>query len=147
MPIGYWEKGNLSNIGFNHWGIDATAAMTWLDPELGAELSVPLGLTFNFENPDTDYKSGTELHAEFAATKIMSQQFSFGLVGYYYDQITGDSGKGAKLGDFKGHVLGYWSGLELHVHGRTDPHRHQSAGTSMSSMSRTDCPAMHSFLS
>ena len=106
VPIGFWEKGNLSNIGFNHWGVDATAAMTWLDPELGFELSVPLGLTFNFENPDTNYTSGTELHAEFAATKIVSQQFSFGLVGYYYDQITGDSGKGAKLGDFKGHVVG-----------------------------------------
>ena len=106
VPIGFWEKGNLSNIGFNHWGVDATAAMTWLDPELGLELSTAVGLTFNFENHDTDYTSGTELHAEFAATKIMSQQFSFGLVGYYYDQITGDSGKGAKLGDFKGQVLG-----------------------------------------
>ena len=106
VPVGFWEKGNLSNIGFNHWGIDATAAMTWLDPELGFELSTAVGLTFNFENHDTDYTSGTELHAEFAATKIMSQQFSFGLVGYYYDQITGDSGKGAKLGDFKGQVLG-----------------------------------------
>jgi hypothetical protein len=104
VPIGYWEKGNLSNIGFNHWGIDATAAVTWLDPDLGAELSVASGITFNFENPDTNYKSGTEFHAEFAATKIVSQQFSFGLVGYYYNQITGDSGEGAKLGDFKGHV-------------------------------------------
>ena len=106
VPIGYWEKGNLSNIGFNHWGIDTTVAMTWLDPELGAEISTSAGLTFNFENPDTNYTSGTELHAEFAITKFVSPQFSFGLVGYYYDQITGDSGAGAKLGDFKGHVVG-----------------------------------------
>ena len=106
VPIGFWEKGDLANIGFNHWGIDVNAAMTWLDPALGAELSGAVGLTFNFENPETDYTSGTEFHAEFAATKIVSPQLSFGVVGYYYDQITGDTGTGAKLGDFKGQVVG-----------------------------------------
>jgi len=28
-----------------------------------------------------------------------------GLIGYYYQQITGDSGLGAKLGPFKGRVV------------------------------------------
>jgi hypothetical protein len=30
----------------------------------------------------------------------------FGLVGYVYDQITGDSGPGAKLGPFESRVVG-----------------------------------------
>jgi len=29
-----------------------------------------------------------------------------GLVGYFYQQITGDSGSGAMLGDFKSRVVG-----------------------------------------
>jgi hypothetical protein len=33
-----------------------------------------------------------------------SQQFAFGVTGYYYQQLTGDSGAGAVLGDFKGRV-------------------------------------------
>ena len=31
-----------------------------------------------------------------------SQKFTLGLTGYYYQQVTGDSGAGAILGDFKG---------------------------------------------
>lgn len=104
VPIGYWELGNPSNIGFNHWGVDVNGALTWLDTSIGAELSTTAGFTFNFENPATNYTTGTEFHAEFAATKIVSQQFSFGLAGYLYDQITGDSGPGATLGAFEGQV-------------------------------------------
>jgi hypothetical protein len=40
----------------------------------------------------------------------VSQSFpsklSIGAVGYYYQQITGDSGGGATLGDFKGRIFG-----------------------------------------
>ena len=34
----------------------------------------------------------------------LSKSFGLGLVGYHYQQITGDSGAGANLGDFKGRV-------------------------------------------
>ena len=30
--------------------------------------------------------------------------FAVGIAGYHYEQITGDSGAGARLGDFKGRV-------------------------------------------
>ncbi|MGI9523145.1 MAG: SphA family protein, partial [Hyphomicrobiaceae bacterium] len=52
--------------------------------------------------PDTDYKTGTEFHVEYALMKYFSKHFAFGLVGYNYRQLTGDSGSGAVLGDFKG---------------------------------------------
>ena len=32
--------------------------------------------------------------------------FHVGVVGYYFDQVTGDSGEGATLGDFKSRVAG-----------------------------------------
>jgi hypothetical protein len=104
VPIGFWKRGNLSNIGFNRTAIDTNAAVTWLDPNLGLEVSTAVGFTYNFKNPDTEYKTGTELHAEWAAIKSLSKTFGIGLVGYHYQQISGDSGSGASLGDFKGRV-------------------------------------------
>ncbi len=101
-PIGYWKKGNLSNIGFNRWAFDTTAAVTWLDPARGLEISGAAGFTFNVENPDTDYKTGTEFHLEWAAVQNFSKSFGIGIAGYHYQQVTGDSGAGAVIGPFKG---------------------------------------------
>ncbi len=40
------------------------------------------------------------------ASKFISKQVLVGLVGYVYQQVTGDSGSGATLGDFKSGVVG-----------------------------------------
>lgn len=104
VPIGDYQKGEIANVAFNRWGADLSAALTWLDPETGIDLSGAAGFTFNGENPDTDYRTGTEFHAEWAVSKNFTPAFSAGLVGYYYQQVTGDSGDGANLGDFKGRV-------------------------------------------
>jgi len=103
-PAGLWERGNLANIGFNRWAVDLNGALTYLDMTTGLELSGAAGFTFNFENPDTDYKTGTEFHLELAAMQNFSKTFAIGIAGYYYDQISGDSGSGARLGDFEGRV-------------------------------------------
>ena len=103
-PIGFWKQGNLSNIGWNRWGFDTTAAVTWLDPKIGLEISTAAGFTFNVENPDTDYKTGTEFHLEWAVVQNFSKSFGIGIAGYHYQQVVGDSGAGATLGDFKGRV-------------------------------------------
>ncbi len=105
IPIGYWEVGSLDNIGFNRWGFDTTAAVTWLDPTVGLELSIASGFTFHLENPDTDYKTGTEFHLEYAAVKNFSKELGIGVNGYFYQQVEGDSGAGARLGSFKGRTL------------------------------------------
>lgn len=105
IPIGYWEVGDLASIGFNRWAFDTTGAVTWLNPATGLELSTAAGFTFNLENPDTDYKTGTEFHLEFAAVQNFSKQFAVGLNGFFYQQVTGDSGAGARLGDFKGRTF------------------------------------------
>ncbi|KRB59534.1 phenol degradation protein meta [Rhizobium sp. Root708] len=103
IPIGDYQKGEISNIAFHHWGADVYAAGTWLDPNIGLDLSGVVGMTFNAENPATDYRTGNEFHFEWAAVQHFNQQFDAGLVGYYYDQVTGDSGAGAR-GAFKGRV-------------------------------------------
>ncbi len=102
IPVGQWEEGALANAGFNRWGYDLTAAFTYLDMATGFEVSFAPGITFNGENLTTGYKSGTEFHFEYAVMQHFSEQFAIGVNGYYYDQITGDSG--TARGTFKGEV-------------------------------------------
>lgn len=104
IPIGSWEEGRLVNMGFNRWAVDVSAAGTWLDLQQGWEASAALGVTFNGENLDTGYETGTELHVEAEASKLFTTGARLGIAGYYYEQLTGDSGNNARLGDFKGRV-------------------------------------------
>lgn len=103
VPTGDWER-RLSNIAFNRWALDTTGTLTWFDMQRGLEATVAAGLTFNGENLTTDYDTGTEFHLEGAITKTFQSGFSFGMVGYYYDQITRDHAPRAPRAEFKGRV-------------------------------------------
>lgn len=102
IPSGTYTPGQLSNASLNRSAIDAFGSFTWFDPQQGLDLSAALGFTFNQANSATDYKTGDEFHLEWAATKYLTKEFTVGLVGYYYQQFTADSGTGARLGSFEG---------------------------------------------
>ena len=70
----------------------------------GREFSIVGGVTYNFENPDTNYQNGIDSHIDWAASQFLSEQLHVGFVGYFFYQLTGDGGSGATLGDFKSHV-------------------------------------------
>lgn len=103
-PTGAYQLGRLANVGTNHWSIDGGGGYTYFDPKKGHEFSIVGGLTYNFENPDTDYKNGIDSHIDFAASQFLNEQVHVGIVGYWFQQLTGDSGSGATLGDFKSRV-------------------------------------------
>lgn len=105
IPSGSYTLGHLSNASLNRRALDAFGALTWLDPAIGVDLSMAMGITFNQANPATDYKTGNEFHLEWAASKYITKEFTIGLVGYYYQQLSGDSGSGARLGAFEGRVI------------------------------------------
>jgi hypothetical protein len=106
IPTGAYRLGRLANVSVNHGSIDGGGAYTYLDQEKGHELSITAGVTYNFENTDTHYRNGVDSHIDWGLAQFLSENSLIGLVGYYYYQLTGDSGSGATLGDFKARVGG-----------------------------------------
>ena len=105
IPVGDYEVGRIANVGKNRWAVDVGGAYTMANFKRGRELSSVLGFTFNGDNEDTDYSTGTEMHLEFAGKQHLPSHWSFGVVGYWYEQLTGDSNNPPILGDFKGRAI------------------------------------------
>lgn len=108
-PTGNYEVGRLANTGKNFWTIEPTFGFNYLGQKNGREVSFFIGVDFNTKNNATDYKSGTQVHFD----GTLAQHFplwggfaSIGATGFLYRQVTGDSGDGAILGDFKGRANG-----------------------------------------
>ncbi len=117
LPIGDYKAGQLANVALHRWAADLFVAGTWLDPALGLDVSAVIGFTVNGKNNATDYKTGEEFHAELAISQHLSKEFTVGLVGFYYEQVSGDSGAGAALGEFQGRTAGIGAtmGYTFHV--------------------------------
>jgi hypothetical protein len=110
-PTGGYDINNLVNLGRNYWSFDTVGAVTWFRPERGLEVSVAPGIMINTKNNKTNYKTGTEFHLDFAVNQFLAETFAVGVKGYYYDQMSGDSGSGAVLGDFKSQALALGPGF------------------------------------
>jgi hypothetical protein len=106
IPVGDYSAQNLANVGIGHGAIDAGGGYTYLNPQTGNELSFVLGATYNFLNPSTNVQSGIDGHLDWGASHFLTPNVTFGAVGYVYQQITGDSGSGNKLGPFMSRVIG-----------------------------------------
>ncbi len=110
-PTGGYDVNKAVNLGRNYWSFDTTGAVTWMDKSGRAELSFAPGLMLNTENPDTNYKTGAEFHADFTANYFIQPTLAVGLRGYYYRQVSDDSGSGALLGDFRSRSAGLGPGI------------------------------------
>ena len=110
-PTGGYSLSENVNLGRNYWSFDTIAAVTWFDPEKGTEVSLQPGLMINTENSDTDYQTGTEFHLDLTLNQFLSPSFAVGIRGYWYQQISGDSGAGALLGDYKSDAFGAGPGF------------------------------------
>jgi hypothetical protein len=89
-----------------HWAGDGGVGYTYLNETPGIEGSLVFGLTYNFINSYTQYQRGTDAHLDWAISPYLNDKFHIGIVGYFYNQISGDSGAGARLGNFESRVAG-----------------------------------------
>jgi hypothetical protein len=110
-PTGQYDERDSVNIGRNYWSFDTVAAATWFVEKTSTDLSAALGIMANTRNPDTEYRTGTELHLDFMSNQFLLESLAIGFHGYYYEQVEGDSGSGAVLGNFKGDSVGIGAAL------------------------------------
>lgn len=104
IPAQTYDAQRLANLSLNRPAVDTFASATWFPKGSGLDVSGSVGVTFNGENKATQYRTGTEFHVEGAVTKSVGHGFSLGALAYHYEQLTPDSGIGARLGPFKGRV-------------------------------------------
>lgn len=108
-PTGDYEVGRLANTGKNFWTVEPTLGFLYFGQKNGIEASVFLGADFNTENEDTSYQSGTQFHVDGTLAqhfKLAGGLAGAGVTGFWYDQLTGDSGAGATFGEFEAETAG-----------------------------------------
>lgn len=109
VPTGDYEKGKLACLGKNYWTFEPAVSISYMSHKTGLELTTFAGLDFNTENDDTNYQTGNQFHLDVTVAEhlpLLGGIIGVGANGFYYQQMSGDSGSGAVLGDFKGHTLG-----------------------------------------
>jgi hypothetical protein len=120
IPIGAYDINRMSAIGLGHWAADAGLGYTYYNEKAGFEFSAVAGLTYNFVNPYTDYRSGIDWHVDWSLSPYVSDKVLIGAVGYVYGQLTGDSAPGGVFGDSRSRVaaIGPQVGFFFPVAGR-----------------------------
>ncbi len=106
IPVGAYASSNLANLGIGHGAIDAGGGYTYFNPQTGHEISAVTGFTYNLINPSTNYQSGVDWHLDWGASQFLSKQLLVGAVGYFYEQVSADSGSGDRIGAFQSGVIG-----------------------------------------
>ena len=105
LPTGSYEKGQL-NIGRNVIGFWPAGALTWFDPASGWDISGALTFVSMTRNDATDYQSGDLLHFDWAIGNHVTPNWEIGLAANLVQQLSADSGSGARLGAFKAQSFG-----------------------------------------
>lgn len=108
-PTGSYEEGRLGNPGLHYWTVDPTAGVVYSNPRSGFNALLHVGYAMNTENDATHYESGDLLHLDGAVQQVLpvgSGFMTLGAEGFYFRQMTCDSGSGATLGCFKGRTAG-----------------------------------------
>lgn len=106
LTTGKYQTGFYPIVGLNRPDTDVSWGATYMEPTNKIELSGTVGVTLEGYNNLTSYRSGTSIHFEEGISKHFDNGVRIGAFSYQYDQITGDSGSGAKLGPFKTRAVG-----------------------------------------
>ena len=105
VPVAAYDPNRLAGVGLGHWAIDWGMGYTYM-PASPVEFSVTAGMTYNFINPTTQYQSGMDGHIDVGASYSFSDAFYVGAVGYFFNQVSPDSGGPELLGGFQSRVAG-----------------------------------------
>jgi len=108
-PSGDYTEGALANVGKNYWTFEPTLSASYLSSKIGLELTAFAAVDFNTKNAATDYQTGNQFHIDGTIAqhlRLFGGVIGVGPNGYYYRQVTADSGSGARFGSFEGLTSG-----------------------------------------
>lgn len=103
-PTGRYSKAEVANIGRNYWAVQPVVGLSYIDPA-GLNADAKVMWTYNFENKDTDYRSGQELIIDYALGWGLGQGWTVGAGGYLYQQLNDDKLAGANVPGSKGRTF------------------------------------------
>jgi len=103
-PTGRYDRDDLTNIGRNYWVFEPVYALSYVDPD-GLNVDAKIMYDFNRKNPDTDYRSGQELHVDYAVGWGLGNGWVLGVGGYMLRQTTDDRQDGHTIEDNKGRAF------------------------------------------
>lgn len=108
-PSGDYKTGRLANPGLNYWAVDPAFGVAYSNQESGFNATLFTGVTYNWENPDTDYQSGTLLHVDGSVQQMLPVGSGFATLGvnaYYLNQLSDDEHPGRIVGAFRQRTSG-----------------------------------------
>ncbi len=104
-PSGDYSTANPASIGKGFWSQMFTFGGTYyFDPEKTWAVSLLNRYEFNQPNQDLNYRPGQILTMEWGLSKSLTKTIDVGLIGYYQQQTTDDSG--ANVTKLHAHVVG-----------------------------------------
>jgi hypothetical protein len=106
IPTGGYERARLVNTGRNQWVLRLNHMGTWFAAPQW-DLSYRLHWDRNFENPDTEYRSGQTAYLNYAIGWKPTGATTLGIAGYFLKQITDDRGPGAPVDGNRVAVRGF----------------------------------------
>jgi hypothetical protein len=106
-PTGEYDPDRLASLSTNTWTFIPGVAYTKIFTGSNAELSVAWGLLFDTENTATNYQNGILSDLEATVIKRCKNDFGFGLIGSWIQQLNDDGGPTAdRLNGFSGRAFG-----------------------------------------
>jgi hypothetical protein len=116
IPTGDFSATQLANTGRGYWSLGPSYWFTWFPIEQ-LEVSGALLYTFNFENPDTRFHSGSELSLDYNIGYSVTRDLQIGASGAIYKQIQDDELHDQRFGDGnRGQVFSVGPMLHWHRH-------------------------------
>jgi len=104
MPTAQYDKNDIASIGYNRFIFEPYVMVNYLG-DSGFVVGTKTMLDYSTENHDTDYKSGKELHMDFAVGQKVGP-CTFGVAGYLYKQINDDKIGGHTVDNSKAQAIG-----------------------------------------
>ncbi|MBS0445723.1 MAG: transporter [Proteobacteria bacterium] len=103
-PTGAYRRGDLANIGRNHWAMHLVGGISYVQPT-GLNADAKMVYAINARNKATDYRDGDEFIVDYAAGWALGNGWTLGAGGYVYRQLSDDTQADVTVADNRGRAF------------------------------------------